>query len=227
MTDETKKVAPKSQAAAAISPTTPPAAPEKRKIPEVPLKAVAVSPDVEVIHRHMLDAEITVDDPAISGLTAIATRRFAELSIEEGLGNQRPPKARLGLDESNQFLYIGPTTRDDKKGVKVTYHEGRASINLMAAFGPISKYVQPGYREHYDVGVTPGRVTFDDGFTSVCLYAYLVPTKKVLRRRMSEEAKAKRRQTIARKKQEAAFWKQQALARPQVPVEPAADEEDE
>lgn len=226
MTDE-PKAAPKSQSAAAISPTTPPAANQKPKMPSVPLKARTVLPDTEVVHRNMMDATMTVDEPAIANLSAIATRRWGELSVDAALGNQRPPKARIGLDETKQFLFMSPTTKEDKKGIKVTYDKGRATINLITAFGPNSRYVQPDYREYYEVGVTPGPVTFDDGFVGVSLYAYLVPYDKVLRRRMSEESKAKRRQTILRKKQEAEFWKQQALTQPRVPVEPEEDEEDE
>jgi hypothetical protein len=191
-------------------PLTPPAPqvpqpvpiPQVPKVPPVPLAARTVAPNTPVVHRHMLDSVMTVDEPALAGLSSVATSRFCSLSTESGLGAIRPPKARVGMDATNQFVYIAPTSKDDPNGIKVTYRKGRAEINLMPAFGPLSRYVQAGYREHYDVAVTPGKVQFDDGFEAVALYAYLVPTKTEPRRHMSEEAKAKRQATIARKKQD-------------------------
>jgi len=173
-----------------------------RAEPPVPLKAKSVKPQTEVIYRNMLGAQLKLEEPAQGYLSAIATRRWGELSMELGLGTSRPPRAHVGLDESKQFLYLAPTTKDDPHGLEVKYGKrGNASINLSKAFVPADRYVTPGRLEYYNVNITPGKVLFDDGFESVALYAYLVAVKEEPRRSMSDEAKAKLRATLARKKQ--------------------------
>ena len=67
---------------------------------------------------------------------------------------------------------------------------------------PLQRYVQPDRREFYDVKMTQDKVVFDDGYESISLYVYLVPTKEEPRRRMSEESKAKARETRTRKKKQ-------------------------
>lgn len=171
-------------------------------IPSVPLVARTVSPQIEIIYRNMMGAVMTADEPAQAALTAVATRRWGDLAMELGLGTRRPTKVHVGLDESKSFLYLAPTTKDDPAGIDVRYGGGRVQINLITVFAPLERYVQPGRREFYDVNITPAKVAFDDGFESISLYVYLKPTKEEPRRSMSEESKAKRRATLARKKQQ-------------------------
>lgn len=183
-------------------PGTPPPRPKASPVPEVPLVARTVNPQTEIIYRNMLGAMMTVEEPALATFTSVTARRWGELSMDLGLGTSRPPKAHVGLDETKRFLFMAPTTKDDPMGLDVRYMEGRASINLITVFAPLARFVQPDRREYYDVGISPGKVKFDDGFESVSLYVYLVPTKDEPRRTMSEEAKAKLRATLARKKAE-------------------------
>ncbi|MFZ5814200.1 MAG: hypothetical protein ACOY93_02695 [Bacillota bacterium] len=173
----------------------------RKVVPPVPLTAYTVRPDLEILHRHMRDMEMLVDEPAQASLPVVAGRRLGEISQENGLGTPRPSKLRLGLDETKRFLYIAPTHKDDPLGTEVRYSKGRVSVNLLTVFAPLDRYVEAGRREVYDLGITPGAVTFQDGFKSVSLYAFLTPSRTEPRRQMSEEAKAKRRATIERKKQ--------------------------
>lgn len=171
-------------------------------IPQVPLVAQSINPEVQVVHRNMLDAMMIVDEPARASFSSVASRVWGELSMEIGLGTSRPPRAHAGMDATRKFFYLAPTTKEDPMGIEVKYKKGRAEINLVKAFAPLSRYVQPGRREYYDLGITPAKVRFDDGFESVSLYVYLSPTKTEPVRTMSEEAKAKAKATRARKKQQ-------------------------
>lgn len=213
-------------AAAAQTPDVRPAVPGSapvRAIPPVPLKARAVDPKTEVVYRNMRGATLAVEEPAKGTLSAIATRRWGELSVELGFGTARPPVARVGLDDSKQFLYLTPTTKEDPKALEVRYEKSGMSINLMKAFGPSDRYVEPNRREIYSLEISRGKVVFDDGYESVCLYAYLVPEKEEPVGKMSEESKAKLRATLARKKQA----KQEQALREQAAADQGPGEEQE
>lgn len=186
------------------NPVTPPQLPNppvNPKIPHIPLVARSVDPTTEIIHKNMLGAALTLKEPAQGSLSAIAVRRWGELSTELGFGTPRPTKARTGLDPSNQFLFFAPTTSTDPRGTDIRYRRGRAQINLARAFhGLERRSVPPGRREVYDVGITPDKVKFEDGFESISLYIFLTPTKTEPTRTMSEESKAKLRATLQQKK---------------------------
>lgn len=171
-------------------------------IPKVPLTARSVNPEAEIVKRNMLDAVLTLDEPAQGAFSAVASRRWGELSNALSLGTSRPARVHMGLDDDKLFLFLAPTSKEDARGLEVRYAKQRVHFNLIPAFAPLSRYVQPGRREYYRVGITPEPVQFDDGFKSLSLYVYLKPFKTEPRRTMSEESKAKLRATLAKKKLE-------------------------
>lgn len=167
---------------------------------------------MEVVHRHMHGAVLTMEEPAQARFSSILTKRWGELAMEANLGTPRPKVAHVGLDDSKRFLYLAPSHKEDTLGLEVRYEKGSAAINLVKAFAPLQRYVAPGRRELYEVGITDGKVLFDDGFEAISLYVYLVPVKEEPRRTMSEESKAKLRATLARKKQQALAQQNEAGA---------------
>ncbi len=175
--------------------------PTKAAIPPAPLKATLIKPnETTVIYKGMLASEISMIYPAMASFSALATRNVGDLSMNSGLGTHRPPKVRLGVDDTKQFLYVLPTGSEDTAGFEVSYDRQRIKINLIETFTKLDRAVPEGRTEYYYLVPTPGPVTLDDGFTAPGFSIYLKPHKSEPRRTMSPEAKAKRAATIARKK---------------------------
>lgn len=162
---------------------------------EIPLVAQRFVPSsVEKKSDAMLDYVMTVRPPAQAELSALATDKWAAVADKNHLGTPRPVKAVVGHDATRRFMYIIPAPEEVEDALEVKYPDGRASINLYPFFRSLERLLPGGYREVYDLKPTPGQVELD-GFKGWGLYVKLSEFTREPIQEISDEEKAKRKQT--------------------------------
>jgi hypothetical protein len=145
---------------------------------------------VERARKNMHESILGLTNPATAIFSVVATNRLGQIALENGIGNDKPTRVILSFSGDHQFLFLMPCLPDHPKGVEVRHRDGKATINLWAAFAPIGKEAPVGKREYYAVEVTPEPVVMED-LKGKAIYVRLHPIDTVsLRNRKRKDGAA-------------------------------------
>lgn len=128
---------------------------------------------VEIQYRHQHDSGIWIEDPARATFTAMASKRIGAMSMDAGLGTDRPDKLLILTDRHN--LYFAPV-HDHPKAVPITWNDGRAYVNLIKIFTFLKRVLPPDTREFYAISFHDTPVEIGNG---VQVQALKMPLKRV------------------------------------------------
>ncbi len=149
--------------------------------------------EVEVQPRNWLRSGGWVESPAQMLMTALATRRFGRLSLEAGLGTERPTKALVFPDESNRFLCFIPVA-DHPQALDVHDNQGRFAINLIKVLTLLKRVVPKGRKEFYSLSYSTSRIQVGD-LEGMALVMPLKKEKGGVVKTKEQKAKAKARKS--------------------------------
>jgi hypothetical protein len=131
--------------------------------------------EVEVRRRNQLISGMWVKSPARARLSALAAARLGKLSMEKGLGTDRPTNVVVLTDRNN--LYLIPVGQHHN-ALPVLYSGNNVSVNLNKVFTFLNRLVPPHSQEFYRVDIAEEPLMLD----GVEVQALRVPLKRLLTR---------------------------------------------
>jgi len=149
---------------------------------------------VEVRYRNWYESGTWWEAPAQMLMTALATRRFGQLSMKAGLGTERPTRALVFPDETNRFLCFMPVA-DHPQALDVHYSDGRASMNLIKVLTLLNRTVPKGRKEFYSLNFSPSAVKVGD-IQGTALVMALKKEKGKTVKTKQQRARAKARKSL-------------------------------
>lgn len=115
--------------------------------------------ELKVRPRGQRDPDLAVTYPAKAKGSAAALELLGQVSVENGLGNNRPSWLQVAITPRKTHLVVQPVDETHKKNaLPVVYNESGFSINLYKLFRKLDCLVPAGYRDIYDWELTPAPV---------------------------------------------------------------------
>jgi hypothetical protein len=168
---------------------------------QIPSRANPILPNRASFRtRAMREALLGVVKAAEGEMTALLTRQFGQVSLQNNLGTERAPYALPGFDDNLQFFYLLPSATPVPGSIPVTYNGGRASLNLYVPFSGVNRLAPDGRREIYPMKPTAGEIIIGDK-KGWGLYCRLSEVTSEPLTTLSEEEKQRRKATRERNKQ--------------------------